>query len=293
MAESDKTHSDPGKDQHPSGGDGSLLEGILGALSSAGDPGFGFAGERKAFALLVLAFYMALYGLIALLMSTAPPEETEMRQWMLFFGALGATYAVAFYALAASWFWARWFAIGLGWSGLTMTFWSIVTMKTLNPVLLFYGATHGVVALFLQGKRLIAEYEGRPEWRKRFGLTDDGVQRVRNSVTRAAVSLPTLIMICLAPRPEEEGLLRLGAVLGVVGLLGLLRMRTWGVVSLLSAGTVLALSSSQLHLHAVGVPFGSRLDLSSLTVLTAGLLYFAAAPFLRPMLRFVSADARR
>ena len=39
------------------------------------DKPFGLAGERKAIALTCLGFYTALFGFLALLLASAPPEE--------------------------------------------------------------------------------------------------------------------------------------------------------------------------------------------------------------------------
>ena len=66
-----------------------------------------------------------------------------------------------------------------------------------------YGATHGIILLFLQGKHLIAELTP-PGYRKTLGLDENGVQRIRATVTRAAATMPTLILIALAPREGGE-----------------------------------------------------------------------------------------
>ncbi len=251
----------------------------------------GLAGERKALALLCLAFYTAFFGLLSLLLWNAPPDQPEVRAWWGCFAAFAACYGLGFFALGAGWFWARWFAIGLGYSGVTVAFWSIVTQRAIDPVIAFYGATHGVILLFLQGKQLIAEFDAKPGYRKILGLDEPGVQRVRATVTRAAATLPTLILIALAPREGAEGLL--AAALGVVGIWGLLRARTFGALSLLLAAPLSLWAG--LHGHSASLSSQGALvapGLIHLLSLSAGLLLFwAAAPFVRPMLRFLGRPA--
>ncbi len=248
----------------------------------------GLAGERKAFALLCLAFYTAFFGLLSLLLWNAPPDQPEVRAWWGCFAAFAGCYGLAFFALGAGWFWARWFAIGLGYSGVTVAFWSIVTQRAIDPVIAFYGATHGIILLFLQGKHLIAEFDAKPGYRKTLGLDENGVQRIRATVTRAAATMPTLILIALAPREGGEGLL--AAALGIFGIWGLLRARTLGALALLSAAPLTLLSA--LHGHSVaqsGVGSLVAPDLIHFLALSAGLVLLSATvPFIRPMLRFVS-----
>ncbi len=214
---------------------------------------FGFAGERKAVSLLILAFYMAFFGLIALVAS-----QNEEPEWARCFLALLACYGLGFFALASGWFWARWFAIGLGYSGLTTAIWGMISLKQIEPVMLFYGLTHGIVALFLQGERLIAQYDSKPEWRQQLGLDEEAVYRVRKMVTRFASGLPTLIMFALAPRGNMLGFqgtpLWKWALLGiaVAGLFIALRGRTLGLVLLLGstfAFLMSAMNDSLLALH--------------------------------------------
>lgn len=249
----------------------------------------GLAGERKAFALLCLAFYTAFFGLLSLLLWNAPPDQPEVRAWWGCFAAMGACYGLGFFALGAGWFWARWFAMGLGYSGVTVAFWSVITQRAIDPVILFYGVTHGVILLFLQGRQLTTEFDAKPGWRKTLGLDENGVQRVRATVTRAAASLPTLILIALAPREGAEGLL--AAALGVVGIWGLLRARTAGVLALLAASP-LALFAALGHGHTVSVSARAALlspTLLHVLALSAGvMLLSAAAPFVRPMARFLA-----
>ncbi len=253
---------------------------------------FGFVGERKACVLLCLAFYMGFFALLSLLLRNAPPDQPEIRAWWACFAALGACYGVSFFALGAGWFWARWVAIGLGYSGLTLAGWSIITQRSIEPVMAFYGLTHGVIALFLQGQRLVEEYDAKPAWRKALGLDDKAVVQVRQSVTRAAASLPTLIMIALSPREGQEGLWV--AALAIVGLCGLLQMRTVGVLALFTAGLLLPwtlLSHSHVQMQGLNpssvAPFLSYDTIHLMGLSAAALLLAASAPYMRPVLRFL------
>lgn len=248
--------------------------------------GFGLAGERKAIALLCLAFYMAFYWLLSLILYNAPPDEPQLRAWWACFAALGGVYGTAFFAIGADWFWARWFAVGLGYSGLTVAGWGMVQLRAIEPVLLFYGATHGAIALMLQGQRLIQHYEGRTDWRERLGLDEHGVERVRNTVTRAAAGLPTLILIALAPREGAEGLL----VLAGLGLLGVLFARTWGVLLLMGVVAGLPLAIWHTHVGTLSAPHVllSAGNLHQLAVLSFGFLLAATVPYTRPVLSFLS-----
>jgi hypothetical protein len=255
------------------------------------DKPFPLAGERKACALVCLSFYASFFGLLALLLNNAPPDQPEVRAWWPTFAALGACYGIAFFSLGAGWFWARWFAIGLGYSGLTLAGWTIFTQRSIDPVMAFYGLTHGIIAGFLQGQKLAEEFDAKPAWRQALGLDEKAVLRVRHSVTRAAASLPTLIVIALAPREGNEGLFI--ASLAIVGLYGVLRLRTFGVLALLGAGLLLPFSALSHGYHGLAVSPLLSDNLLRLMGLTAtALLLASAAPFLRPVLRFLRSPAQ-
>jgi len=101
----------------------------------------------------------------------------------------------------------------------------------------FFGAAHVVLCLALAGTGAAASFDGRRDWRERFRLDDNGVNRLGKAVTRAGASLPYLILAGLAPR--EGASLVLGAialVAGVAGLRAIIRMRTWGLFALAAAG---------------------------------------------------------
>lgn len=255
------------------------------------DRPFGFAGERKAIALTCLGFYSAIFGLLSLLLSNAPPDQAEVRAWWPCFAALGGCYGLSFFALGADWFWARWFAIGLGYSGVTVAGWSLFTMRTLDPVMMFYGLTHGAIALFLQGQKLVDQFDAKPGWRERLRLDDNGVAKVRHTITRAAASLPTLILVALAPKEGRGELLLLAGA----GLLGVLWLRTWGVLLLLGLGLGLPLLT--LHTHPPTVSGHPALLawplVHQLGLLSAGFLCAASVPFIQPITQFLSGRSGR
>ena len=105
------------------------------------------------------------------------------------------------------------------------------------PALLFFGGAHAILCVALAGAGAASVYDGRKDWRERFRLDDNGVNRLGKAVTRAGASLPYLIMAGLAPKPAPEWVLGAIAIAGgVLGIRGLLRMRTWGLFALAGAG---------------------------------------------------------
>ncbi|HXU73235.1 MAG TPA: hypothetical protein VN947_28145 [Polyangia bacterium] len=194
----------------------------------------GLVGERKALALLCLGFYTTLFFMIGL------SARTELPEWVPVFSAMTLMYALAFFSVAAEWFWGRWFATGLGYWGMTMTIMAWVTTRSLPMALVIFGSMHAIVSLCLGGEKMAALFDAKPAWRARWKLDDQGVIRVRKSVTRAASSLPALIMFALAPR-EGQMLLGLTAfALAIVGFGGVLVARTYGVMALGASAAVLA-----------------------------------------------------
>jgi hypothetical protein len=200
--------------------------------------------ERVALSLLSLSFFVVLYTLAAL---SAPAG------WRPAFLGLAICYVVAFLGLASQWFWARWYTSGLAWSGATLGLVSLV-MLGWNPILAAYGGLHALVLGLLAGPHMVGRFEMQAAWRERHAMDEFAVARLRRVVTRASAALPSLIVWALAPR-EGQGLglasgLAAACVLG--GLLGILRLRTWGVLALgLSAVLTLtglgALSPSALN----------------------------------------------
>lgn len=200
--------------------------------------------ERAAVSLLALSFFVVLYTFAAL---SSPPA------WRPAFVALALCYAVAFLSLASQWFWARWFASGLAWSGTTLGIVSLV-MVGWHPILALYGGLHALVLGMLAGPNMAARFEMQAPWRERYGLDEFAVARLRRVVTRASTALPSLILWALAPR-EGQGLWLvsgLTAVCGLAGLAGILRLRTWGVLSL-GLSAILALLGAALPLSSLAV----------------------------------------
>jgi hypothetical protein len=170
----------------------------------------------------------------------------------------------------------------------------MASSQTIDKVLLFYGVTHGLVVLCLQGQKLTAHFDGQPDWRKLLRVSDEqGVEKIRHSVTRAAASLPTLILFALAPR-ESQGLWLL---LVGTGLFAILRNRTAGVVLLFTAA--IGLPVSLLHTHkdiwATGLGPMDALFAPTQThafgLLCSALLFAAVLPYARPVLNYLRGRA--
>lgn len=251
----------------------------------------GMVGERKALALLCLGFYTTLFFMIGL------SARSELPEWVAVFTAMTLMYGIAFFSVAAEWFWGRWFATGLGYWGLTMTIMAWVTTRSLPPAMIIFGTMHGLVSICLGGEKMAAIFDAKPAWRERWKLDDQGVIRVRKSVTRAASSLPALIMFALAPREGQEALALTAFALALVGLGGLLARRTAGVLAFVgaaaAAATLLVLGHEPMQLSAAydRTLFFAGLDAIRLTpelgVFATVLLIAAAVPFLKPMVGYV------
>ncbi len=244
---------------------------------------FGYARERAAVAALALSYFCVLYGLIAF---GAP---VELRPWRAAFAALASCYITAFLGLASGWFWARWFASGLAWSGAMMGLAGLV-MVGWQPAVAIYGALHGAVVILLGGPKMAERYEGQAGWRERFRVDDFGVGRVRKYVTRAAAALPGLILWALAPR--DQGALVSGglAVLVLAAGAGVLRGRTWGLLATCSAAGALAwggMSAVSAGVSSAGWPgVLVHAGASAGAIAAAVLLAAAAAPFVGPAVRY-------
>jgi hypothetical protein len=190
----------------------------------------GFEKPRSAIALLPLSLFSFLYLLAAFM------GDPNLQ---LAFGALSLCYLTAFLAVASEWFWARWFATGLGWSGAMVAVAAMVMMGEVNAALMIFGGLHALVVVMLMGSKMVARYDMQPGWRQRFGMDEFGVVRLRKAVTRASAALPSLILWALGPRQGQGGaLLVVAAGLALLGLRGLVRLRTWGLMAL--AGSAVA-----------------------------------------------------
>jgi hypothetical protein len=255
----------------------------------------GLVGERKALALLCLGFYCTLFFL-----SAASAPQNGLPEYVPLFVGLMTIYLIGFFGVAAEWFWGRWFAVGLGYWGLTMTAMAFVQLRMLPPAMVIFGSMHGLISLSLLGEKMAASFDAKPGWRERWKLDEQGVIRVKKSVTRAASSLPALVLFALAPRTDESlwqshtAALTLGA-LALFGLGGLLLSRTWGVLVLFTSGVAclvaaFVLPSSQVPAQAAPL-FGGLMPLVTaphfVAVFAGAMLVLASTPFARPMTRFL------
>jgi hypothetical protein len=231
-------------------------------------------GERRALAASVMAFYTLLYGLVAL--SDVVPDFGRA------FAALAGVYGLAFFSLVAGYFWARWYAVGVGLYGVITGVVGIWQLGA-EPVLLFVGGTHLAATLLLWGQAMSQPYDGQTEWRQRFHMDENSVQRLGKSVIKAGVSLPFILLYALMPRPEGASMLAPLVALALAGLgfRAVVRLRTWGVMALGAAG-VLMLSLATADVATAG------LSTAVMKPAIAGALLIAAAvPFLAPMIRWL------
>jgi hypothetical protein len=261
----------------------------------------GFVGERKALALLCLGFYSTLFFLVGL------SARTELPEWVPVFLGMMAIYVTAFVAVAAEWFWGRWFAVGLGYWGMTMTVMAFVSTRSLPPAMVIFGGMHALISLCLLGDKMAAAFDAKPGWRERWKLDEQGVIRVKKSVTRAASSLPALVMFALAPRGDQGMLASHTAALtlaafALFGFSGFLLQRTWGVLVMAASGVAcmigaLGVTTPELSLTSAELfdgPFlaGMRpfiLTPAWVVALGGAMLVAAAIPFLRPMTKYLRA----
>lgn len=232
-------------------------------------------GERRALAAAVMAFYFLVYGVMAL--AQLAPDFSKA------FAAMSGVYGLAFFSLVAGYFWARWFAVGVGLYGVitaAVGIWQIGA----EPLLIFVGGTHLAAAMFLWGNAMSEPYDGQSAWREKFHMDDSAVQRLGRSVIRAGVSLPFILLYALMPRPDAgAAMLAIGVfVLAAAGLRGLIRLRTWGVLALGAAGA--------LTLAMVGADAGAHgLGFVALRPTLAGVLLLSSvAPFVAPIARFIA-----
>jgi hypothetical protein len=235
-------------------------------------------GERRAIAAAVLAFYGFGYMAMAFL---GPGDFAPAMT------AMASVYALGFFGLVAGYFWARWYSIGLGLSGLITSVVGLWQMGA-EPVLLFMAATHAAAALTLWGDGVAALFDGRTEWRTRFHLDEHATNRLGKAVIRIGISLPYILLYALAPKPGQglEGVLLALGVLGFAGAgtYAVLRMRSWGLLALGAAATTLTIAAIQ----GGSAPAGNgMLDLGATAALAAGLLGLALLPFARPVADFL------
>jgi len=233
-------------------------------------------GERRALAAAVFAFYFLAYFVMAM-SGQIPPEFTKA------FMAIAGVYGLAFFSLVAGYFWARWYAVGVGLYGVITAAVGIWQVGT-EPVLVFIGGTHLAAAAMLWGNTMSEPYDGQLAWRQKFHMDEHAVQRLGRSVIRAGVSLPFVLLYALAPKPDAAMLTGLVALaLAGLGLRALVQLKTWGILALGAAGSLLL---TQAGADAVmgGVTFAVVPP-----ALAGGLLVAAAVPFLAPMVRWIRA----
>ena len=226
-------------------------------------------GERRALAAAIMAFYFLLYGVMAV--SQLAPEFTKA------FAAIAGVYGLAFFSLVAGYFWARWYALGVGLYGVILAAVGFISGKLpegSEGILMFVGGTHLAATLSLWGSAMAGPYDGQTAWREKFHMDDHAVQRLGRAVIRAGVSLPLVLAYALAPRPGSLVIsLALVALTGL-GLRALLKLKTWGVLALGTAGFVL-------------LALGS-LDGLLTPALAGALLVSSAVPFAGPMARWLA-----
>ncbi len=207
----------------------------------------GLVKTRRAVAALPLSFFVMLYVMVSM---NAPDG------WTGALVGLSACYLVAFLAIVAEWFWGRWFASGIAWSGVMVGAISLVMLGWSIPLALYTGL-HGLVLVLLMGPKMAALYDLQEAWRAKFRMDEFGVARLRKTVTRAAASLPGMILWALGPKNPDQSLvhgafaLGLGA-LGVIGLGAILRGRTWGLLALATTALCLTVHAPW---HARGTEF--------------------------------------
>ena len=247
----------------------------------------GYEKERGALSLLALSFMTMVYFVVGF---NTPPE------WTRVFWALSLLYLVGFLGIASQWFWARWFAKGLGGSGFMVGVMALV-MIGWHPSLGIYTLVHAIVMVMLTGTKMVERYEMQPAWRERYKMDEFGVARLGKAVTRGSASLPTLVMWALAPREGDQMLwlpfMALG--LGVLGLHAILRNRSWGLLAL-GAGAGAALSSfllmAPLDPWAAGVSFGAFWSTLGSPPLAVGFLTFGLLPFAGAIAAFLRSPSR-
>lgn len=248
-------------------------------------------GERRAVAAAVLAFYAFVYLLLLL---------NPLPGWERAFGAMAGVYALGFFGVVAGYFWARWYAIGVGLSGVISAVVSIWQIGP-EPVLVFLGATHGAISLALWGEGVSRAFDGREEWRAKFHMDEHAVHRLGRAVIRIGISLPYILLYALAPKQGMDAVQTATAVLALglagTGLWGLLRLRTWGLLALAGATALLTVGAIDLMagggaiavMTDGGIAPGRAvgIDLGTCALVGAALLAAALAPFARPALDFV------
>lgn len=249
--------------------------------------GMDMVRPRVALALLPLSLFglQFLFGALA--------GESDFRAAL---AALAASYLLAFVALASEWFWARWFASGLGWWGAIMGLFMVVMIPVpeVRTAFAIFASLHALIIGALMGKKMSARYDMQPGWREHFGMDEFGVVRLGRAVTRASAALPGLLLWAFAPRqpdPPAPDLLPLGAAgLAMLGIWALLKRKTWGIFALGgSAAALLGLTPPTPHLHGISAlsdGLGAVVSTPGFGNALALLLFAATLPFLGAAIRY-------
>lgn len=230
-------------------------------------------GERRAIAAICFAIYFFLYLLLGVA-DVAPGMGKALF-------ALAGVYGLAFFALVAGYFWARWYSVGVGLYGIIT---AAVGMYQLGPepILIFIGGTHALATVALWGNTMSEGYDGQTAWREKLHMDEHAVQRLGRSVIRAGVSLPMVLLYALAPKPgaAELALSLTALALAGFGFRAMIKLRTWGVLAVgVAGGLLLSLAGLELVHHTN--------ELYALKPALGGsLLLLAAAPWATPILRY-------
>jgi hypothetical protein len=156
----------------------------------------------------------------------------------------------------------------------------------------------------MAGKKMAAQYDLQEPWRARYGMDEFGVARLRKTVTRAAASLPSLILWALGPKEGQGGMLLAAAGIATLlsvaaGLRGLVQLRSWGWMLVTGAGATLWLLGASDGASSLATLFpttwyqdfgfiSAGANIAGVAVLMPALLLtLAALPFARPALRFL------
>jgi len=225
-----------------------------------------FVGERRALAAIVLAFFFIYFVLAAIQFG----GEMGRPFW-----GLAGVYGLASFSLIAGYFWARWYAVGVGLWGVILGA-LLLWQGGVHPVFLFVGGSHLTATLLLWGNGMSEAYDGKTNWREKFHMDENAVNRLGRSVIRAGVSLPFVLLYALQPR---TGGLELAASLSALaltglGIRGIIRLKTWGLMAMAAAGVIL------LALAGNDAMYGDSITVLK-PALAGGLLLSAVAPWLR------------
>src|SRR3954464_8839022 len=120
-----------------------------------------FVGERRALAAVTFAFYFLVYLVVAL--------QGIAGELSPAFYALAGVYGLAFFALVAGYFWARWYAIGVGLYGVITGAVGLWQMGP-EPIIVFLGGTHLLAVVSLWGSSMATSYDGQTAWREKLHM---------------------------------------------------------------------------------------------------------------------------